>query len=402
MGGRLVACSWMLIAALGPVAAFELSDQCPPSFEKAADGRCKLRSLYELYGSQEGFGGLRVSLPAARDGFTPQAIDLGRYLFFDSALSGDGTVSCAHCHHPDHGLADGRAQSMGVGGRGVGPGRSGGADLPRSAPSLWNVAFATSLFWDSRAATLEEQARGPLFSKIEMNNSPAALERTLNGNAEYRRLFAEVFGPEAGRHIRTEQVLHALAAFESTLVSVNSRYDHFAHGDSNALDEQELRGLNVFHSFVVRCSQCHTPPLFTNNELAVIGTPDSARSGFDPGAGAITSEPALNGAFRIPSLRNIAVTGPYMHAGQFATLPEVVDFYNDKRGHAAPADQKLLIHWHIALQQPSISTRDREDLVAFLGTLTDESLLPLIPGRVPSGLPVVGTRKPEFTEETAP
>lgn len=372
---------------------FSLSGTCPASFEKNRDGKCKLRTLYELYNSPAGFGGLRVPLPNVRDGFSPEAIDLGRYLFFDPILSGDKTISCASCHHPDYGLADGRALSIGKGGEGVGPKRTGGVNLPRSAPSLWNVGFFQIFFWDGRASSLEEQARGPLFSPDEMNNTPENLERTLSENMEYSRLFSQVFGLDGEQGIRTEHVVHALVAFQSSLISLNSRYDRYAHGDNTALDKQELRGLNVFRSFVTRCSQCHTPPLFTNNEIAVIGTPNSVAAGFDPGVGGLIADPALRGAFKIPSLRNIGRTSPYMHAGQFRNLQEVTDFYNDKRGHAVPADQDLLIHWHIALREPSISEQDSIDLIAFLHSLTDESLLPQIPAAVPSGVSVIRTAK---------
>nr|VFK61326.1 MAG: Di-haem cytochrome c peroxidase [Candidatus Kentron sp. TUN]VFK64335.1 MAG: Di-haem cytochrome c peroxidase [Candidatus Kentron sp. TUN]VFK70246.1 MAG: Di-haem cytochrome c peroxidase [Candidatus Kentron sp. TUN] len=138
---------------------FRLRDSCPPGFKLAGDGGCVLRNPYQFYDSlqNEGVGGTHTSLPAHRDGFTPQEIDLGRYLFFDPLLSGDGSISCASCHHPDQGFSDGRGRSVGVDGHVV----------SRSAPTLWNVAFLKRLFWDARAESLEEQTQGPLYTSQE-------------------------------------------------------------------------------------------------------------------------------------------------------------------------------------------------------------------------------------------
>jgi cytochrome c peroxidase len=152
-------------------AGIVLSDVCPPGFELSA-GQCELRSLYQMYASLEnaGVGGLKTGLPNYRDGFTPQQTDLGRYLFFDPVMSGDGSLSCASCHNPDKGFADGRARSLGAGGK----------LLPRSAPTLWNVAFSQRFFWDARAASLEEQMLGPLYDQNEMANSRENLLATRN------------------------------------------------------------------------------------------------------------------------------------------------------------------------------------------------------------------------------
>ena len=144
------------LAGSGNTAKFVLRDACPPSFEKTAAGTCKLRTMYEFYSSVQdhGVGGTQTGLPPHRDGFTPEQIDLGRYLFFDPILSGDGNLSCASCHHPDRGLSDSLPRSTGIGGH----------EVSRAAPTLWNVAFLNSFFWDARATTLEEQMEGPLYS----------------------------------------------------------------------------------------------------------------------------------------------------------------------------------------------------------------------------------------------
>jgi cytochrome c peroxidase len=354
---------------------FALSRSCPPSFELTAGGTCEFRDRYQLYDSLQdrGVGGTRTSLPPHRDGFTPQQIDLGRYLFFDPVLSGDGTLSCASCHRPDKGLADGRPRSVGVG----------ATDAGRAAPTLWNVAFLQRLTWDARAVSLEAQAEGPLFSPIEMANEPTRLLASLNGNATYRRLFGEAFPGRSGALTVTE-VTRALAAFESTLVSFNSRYDRYVHGYTAALNEHEIEGLNVFRSFVARCSECHTPPLFTNGQVAVIGAPEPAGRTFDIGAEKTFGASKLRGGFRVPTLRNIARTAPYMHSGAFTTLRETVDFYNKGRGKSVPEGQTLYLHWHIS--SPNLTEREVDRLVDFLQTLTDEIFLPQVPDRVPSGL----------------
>lgn len=372
---------------------FILSDQCPGSFEKTETGQCVFRSFYQQYDSPTWSGGLRAALPQSREGFSPEQIDLGRYLFFDPILSREGKLSCAHCHHPDYGLSDGLGRSIGKDGQGVGPARYGGSRLPRSAPTLWNVGFLNSLFWDGRASSLEEQAEGPLFSSKEMNNTRKNLEGTLNNQPVYRKLFEQAFGLEPQERIATLHVSRALTAFESTLVSFNSRYDQYAHGNESALSEEEIAGHNVFRSFVTRCSQCHTPPLFTNSELAVIGVPEPDGAPLDAGAQLISGEATLRGGFKIPSLRNIALTAPYMHAGNFNTLQEVIDFYNNKRGHAVPDGENLSLHWHIHLSAPTLSVEDTAALIAFLNSLTDESMMPAIPQTVPSGLPVVAVNR---------
>ena len=376
---------FLLASSVGPVPAsgemavnsgFHLTDTCPASFE-LIDDSCVLRSRYREYRSlrDAGVGGLKTGLPPLREGFTPQQIDLGRYLFFDPVLSADGSVSCASCHDPAQGFADGRAQAVGINGQ----------TLPRSAPSLWNIGFFSTLLWDGSKSSLEEQMQGPLYSPVEMGNSPAALLDALNGNQTYRALFEQAFGtsPIALDHIYT-----AIAAFESSLISLNSRYDLYAHGYHAALNEDEIAGLNVFRSFVARCAECHTPPLFSNQQLAVLGVADAPGELIDPGAQAITGDATQRGAFRVPSLRNIVRTAPYMHRGQKATLKDAARFYTGGRGHEVPEGESLMIHWHI--WEPRLTDREITLLATFMGALTDEAFMPQIPTVVPSGLPVVG------------
>lgn len=322
-----------------------------------------------------GVGGLRTGLPEIRDGFSPQEIDLGRYLFFDPVLSGDGTMSCASCHNPSKGFSDGMATSIG----------NDNHKLQRAAPSLWNVAYLKKLFWDGRVASLEEQVQGPLFSDEEMNNTPKNLLTTLNAIKEYKELFAEAFPERKEKSsIKLDEIYTSIAAFQSSLISLNSKYDRYAHGYHEALNKNEIEGMNVFRSFVARCAECHTPPLFTNQQFAVIGTPEPDGLRFDPGAEEPFQDKTLRGAFKVPSLRNIEKTAPYMHSGNFGTLKETVEFYTKGRGHAVPEDEDLIIHWHI--WDPQLSDYELDRLVDFLKTLTDETFTPKIPETLPSGL----------------
>lgn len=377
-GMALVAVWWGATPPASAAGEFTLSDDCPPGFELIA-GRCDLRSLYQMYPSLRGagVGGLKTGLPAWRDGFTPRQTDLGRYLFFDPVLSADGTLSCASCHDPGKGFADGLGRSIGAGGK----------PLARSAPSLWNVAFLQSFFWDGRAASLEEQMLGPLYDPHEMANTPEQLLRTLNGIPAYRALFSQAWPQEfqdPDSRIRLDQVYTAITAFQVSLISLNSRYDQYAHGYADALTDAEKEGLNIFRSFVARCAECHTPPLFTNQQIAVIGTPEPEGMPLDIGAEKSRNDPSVRGGFKVPSLRNIELTAPYMHSGRFVTLREAAAFYTGGRGHAVPEGEDLKIHWHI--WEPNLSDRELDRLVDFLKTLTDERFKPRQPARLPSGL----------------
>jgi cytochrome c peroxidase len=354
--------------------SFKLANSCPPGFELSAKKQCLLVNFYQLYDSVQGrgVGGTQTSLPKHRDGFSPQQIDLGRILFFDPALSKDGSMSCASCHQPDKGFSDGLGASKGFDGR----------QLTRSAPSLWNVAFLDKFYWDARASTLEEQAIGPLFDANEMANSPEQLLETLNGNSDYLALFKQTYPSRS--QIDLDQVVTSLTAFQSSLISLNSRYDQYAHGYHEALNKNEIAGLNVFRSFVARCAECHQPPLFTNNQIAVIGVPEKEGVPLDIGAQKTHNAPKLRGGFKVPTLRNIVKTKPYMHAGNFDDLREAVEFYNKGRGHAVPEGETLQLHWHI--WEPNLTEHEMDLIVEFLGTLTDEAFTPEVPQNVPSGL----------------
>ena len=356
-------------------AIVELCKTCPPGFLLNEKNQCLLKNMYQQYESLQnvGVGGLKTALPKVRDGFSPQQIDLGRYLFFDPVLSANGKVSCATCHNPDKGFSDGLGKGVGINGQ----------ELNRSTPSLWNVAFLKRLFWDARSNSLEEQMQGPLFAVDEMGNNPKQLLNDLNELEIYRELFMQAY-PErkVGDSIELGEIYAALAAFQTSLISLNSRYDQYAHGYHDALNEDEVKGLNIFRSFVARCAECHTPPLFTNQQIAVIGSPEPEGSEFDPGAELTFEDATRRGGFKVPSLRNIEKTAPYMHSGNFKTLREAAEFYTKGRGHAVPEGEKLYLHWHI--WEPELSGEELDRLVDFLKTLNDESFKPKIPVLVPS------------------
>lgn len=383
---RLISLAFVILVSLSLGAApetrenysFRLSDQCPKGFELTErsnqQSECKLRSLYQFYTSTQnrGVGGTHTGLPPYIDGFSAQQIDLGRYLFFDPVLSGNRSVSCASCHQADKGFADGKAFSIGADGN----------QTKRSAPTLWNSAFLTRMFWDARATSFEQQVQEALYAADEMANTPSQLLSTLNGIPLYVEMFSQAFPTKTS--VELGDVYTALTAFQTSLVSLNSRYDQYAHGNHSALNQQEIEGMNVFRSFVARCSECHTPPLFTNNQIAVIGTPEPQGLELDIGAEKTFGAHQLKGGFKVPTLRNIAKTAPYMHSGVFDNLRDATEFYNKGRGHAVPEGVEMLLHWHIS--EPDLSDHEINLIVTFLQSLNDERFMPARPTMVPSGL----------------
>ncbi|MEZ4769236.1 MAG: cytochrome c peroxidase [Caldilineales bacterium] len=297
---------------------------------------------------------------------TPAKIELGRQLFYDPALSAGNDMSCATCHHPDRGFSNGAA---------VSDPRPGAP--PRNVSGLWNTGFNAFLLWDGRETSLESQARLPLTLPNEMAETPDMLEAKLRAIPAYVDLFDAAFsgGVDA---VTFDNVTRALAAFQRTLISDDSPYDRFVAGDEGALTEQQQRGMDLFFSERTHCGECHQPPLLANETFRVTGVPSN-----DPGRAGV-SERGLYGAFKVPSLRNVALTAPYMHAGQFATLEEVVQFYADGAGRANgfPRVDPMLRGF-------DLTADEKADLVAFLNALTDESRLPPVPDVALSGLPTV-------------
>ncbi|MEZ4702849.1 MAG: parallel beta-helix domain-containing protein [Rhodothermales bacterium] len=324
---------------------------------------------------------------------TAERVELGRLLFFDPVLSGGNDISCATCHHPDLGFSDNRLTSMGVGGRHLGRGRTGGASLRRNAPTLWNAAFNHRQFWDGRAADLEAQAAGPIQDPSEMAQDPDELVRELERIPAYVRAFREAFEDAGDAPISFERVTYAIAAFERTLTSRNARYDRYAAGDRSALSPSERRGLDLFRSLKTRCFECHNLPTFANPDFKIIGVPDGD---LEPDLGRAEVEgQGYERAFKVPTLRNVALTAPYMHNGVFETLGEVLDFYGGGGGRGLG---DTIPNQDDKIRPFTLTVREKDDLINFLHALTDESARPAIPERVPSGLPVVPRLENESAE----
>ena len=272
----------------------------------------------------------------------PRKIALGQQLYFDKRLSSDGTVACVSCHDPKHGWTDGQAVATGVGGQ------QGG----RSAPTIINTAFNSFHFWDGRAGSLEEQCLGPIANPIEMNTPiPEAVE-TLNGIDGYRKQFNEIFGSD----VTPENLAKAIAAYERTILSGDAPYDKFEAGDESALSESAKRGMKLFFG-AANCSACHAGSNFTDNAFHNIGI-GMDQPEPDLGRYAISGLGGDKGAFKTPTLREIARTAPYMHDGSLKTLREVVEHYNKGGIPNEYLDEEIF--------ELGLTDQDITDLVAFM------------------------------------
>lgn len=292
---------------------------------------------------------------------TKAGVALGRKLFFDPILSKDSSIACSSCHQPELAFTDGKALSTGAEGR-MGK---------RSAMPLLNVGFyAKGLFWDGRVATLEEQSLHPVRDTLEMRHSWPILLQKLQAHGEYPSLFRQAFGIKNHKEMDSTLVGKALAQYERTLISADTKFDRVMREEAQ-FTPQEKRGWAIFFDAspavpTSECNHCHVDPLFStlnfeNNGLVATLSLDDYP---DKGRGAITGNRNDNGLFRVPTLRNLKYTAPYMHDGRFKTLDEVLDHYASG-GHpglnVSPNVRKL-----------KLNKQDRADLIAFLNTLNDE------------------------------
>ena len=310
---------------------------------------------------------------------TPEKAALGKRLFNDVNLSQSRQVACASCHDLDHGGVDGHRTSTGI------RGQVGG----RNAPTVWNAAFQAVLFWDGRAGSLEEQAKGPPLNPIEMGmpNGEAVAQR-VRDDASYRPDFDKAFGP--GTAINFDRVAQAIAAYERTLITPDSPYDRFVRGDQKALSEAQVRGMALFQT--TGCIMCHMGPNFSASSL--MGDPNPYRlfptnaSKYEQQYNLAADSGALpagsrRGLWRVPSLRNVALTGPYFHNGSVGSLEEAVRImatvqlnaavgvapHTGRRVFWSAEDQTLS-----AVDRPALSDADVKDIVAFLKALTSDEL----------------------------
>ncbi len=310
--------------------------------------------------------GLQREFPELNGETSPEKAELGRMLFFDPILSKAQDTSCATCHNPSLGFSDGLQTAK---------------NLSRNSISLWNVGYETDVFWDGRATSLEEQMLVPLLESTEMAGSPEEIESRLKAIPAYVSLFEDAFASGADS-VTMENAQSAIASFERTLITNNSPFDKYAAGQFDALTAQQRRGLNLFRSAATRCFECHAAPTFGADDFFVTGVPDLVGQEHDAGRASV-SDDGKDGAFKAPTLRNVALSAPYMHNGAFETLEEVIDFYANGGG----SDRGIAVDRQIIPME--LSAQEREDLVAFLYALTDESAIPDVPESVPSGLPVV-------------
>ena len=297
---------------------------------------------------------------------------LGRVLFYDPLLSADRATACVTCHSEIWGLGDQLPRSVGVGGRGaIGPGRSGPHMTRRNAPTLWNLAQRSALFWDGRADSLEAQVFFPLENADELAREPDALVDELAGHSGYAELFRAAF-PEEDQPVSRDTLAKALASFMRGYVSDRAPYDQFLAGDELALDASDHRGIQLFAE--LECNGCHVPPRFESDRYADRAVPNPEGIA-DDGRGELPEHAAERGKFRVPTLRNVRETGPYFHNGSVASFEAAVQH---------EVDQQLE-----QLARAPLSAAEMSDLVSFLRrALTDTSRDQHPPPALPSGLPL--------------
>ena len=295
--------------------------------------------------------GLQVHRPIPADNqLTPDRVALGRRLFFDPLLSGDRSLACASCHRPRFAFASPDPISLGISGQ----------TGTRNAPSLLNVAYVTPLFWDGRAGSLEQQALLPIENPKELGAKLSEVMSRLQADAEYVRAFQSAYGGPPSK----KSLARALASFQRALVSGDSPVDRFRAGDSGALTTLQRQGLWLFESKGL-CWRCHSGRNFSDNQFHNTGV-SWGRQPQDLGRFQVTGKPEDRGRFKTPTLRNVALTAPYMHDGSLTSLKQVVEFYNRGGG---PNDQR-----DPRLRPLNFSPAEVQQLVAFLGALTGTPL----------------------------
>jgi cytochrome c peroxidase len=273
----------------------------------------------------------------------PAHVELGRLLFFDRRLSGDGTTSCATCHDPAKGFTDGRAKAHGKGGK----------ELRRNTPSVVNIDGRVPMFWDGRAATAEEQALMPVKNPDEMARDLPSLIADLEQTPEYLARFRRAFGDV---HITGDRIARAIADYERTVISAGAPFDRYLKGDAAAMTPAAVRGMKLFTGRA-RCVKCHSGPQLTDAGFHNIGLP-----GDDLGRFEIVPIAVSKRAFKTPPLRDVALTAPYFHDGSAATLEDVVAHYN--RGGTVKDNLDADI------TPLSLSAGEQQDLVEFMKALT--------------------------------
>lgn len=276
-------------------------------------------------------------------------IDLGKTLYFDPRLSGDGNMSCATCHNPSLGWSDGLSTAKGVKSK----------VLDRASPTIINTAFNTIQMWDGRKKSLEDQAMGPMEAAVEMNMDTAKLFQWLSANAEYKVLFEKAY---PGKAIDGDTVAKAIATYERTAaISNNSPFDRWVKGDAKAMTEKQVAGFKLFQG-KANCIACHSAPNFTDNGFHNLGLTSYGVAEPDMGRYAQKPVKTMKGAFKTPTLRDIDTSAPYFHDGSAKTLAEVVEHYN--KGGVVKTDLSP------SMKELNLTQAEKEALVAFMHALT--------------------------------
>lgn len=297
----------------------------------------------------------------ANNPLTQEGVTLGKKLFFDTILSGDGTQSCATCHNPKMAFTDNLKFSFGI------------DNIPgtRNVMPLFNLAwnFDERFAWDGKDFSLENQALEPVSNPIELHSNWSEVAQKLQTHVEYPTLFLQAFGTST---IDSTTITKAIAQFERTLISGNSKFDQYLLGNAT-LTQEEQNGFDVFMDEAKGdCFHCHgsnNNPLWTDNQFHNNGL-DSSFS--DLGLGAVTGDPADDGKFKSPSIRNLLYTAPYMHDGRFTTLEEVINHYSEGLQFSATIDPLMK---KVNEGGVGLSAKDKADLKAFLLTLSDLSFI---------------------------
>jgi cytochrome c peroxidase len=275
---------------------------------------------------------------------TPEKVALGRQLFFDERLSGDGSRSCYSCHVCEKGLTDGLAKSIGAFGK----------QLPRSSPTLWNIGYHKEFYWDGRSPSLEKQAMAAWIG-ANMGAKADEIAAKLNALQDYRSQFQKVFRSDA----TPDNIVQALAAFERTIISGDTAWDRYRAGDTSALNESAVRGWNIFQA--IKCTNCHDGVLLSDQQYHNVGIGMDLKE-LDVGRFKVTNKPEDTGAFKTPTLRDIAESAPYFHDGSGATLEEAVDIMLAGGKPNPYLDKKNL-------EKRNLVPGQREDLLNFLRAL---------------------------------
>ena len=256
-----------------------------------------------------GLAGYEAMTIPADNPMTQEKVALGRQLFFDERLSIDGSKSCYSCHVCEHGLTDGLPKAIGAGNK----------QLPRSSPTLWNIGYHKEFYWDGRSNSLEAQAMAAWKGgNMGVGEKTSEIAAKINALQDYKTQFQKVFQSDA----TPDNMMKAIAAYERTIIGGNTPWDRWKAGDQSVLSESAVRGWNVFQS--IKCNNCHDGVLFTDQQYHNVGIGMDQKEP-DPGRGKVTNKPEDTGAFKTPTLRDIAKSAPYFHDGSAKTLEEAVD-----------------------------------------------------------------------------